>query len=85
MPFMFSSDCNVTIKGYRGAIELLSVMKVSKCRWTIVAPKGSKVNMTFISLKNTITAFKPYGFKFHPRAHSNCNSSILTVSAQIFG
>jgi len=26
-------------------------LRTDKCEWTIVAPKGSKVNMTFTSLK----------------------------------
>lgn len=49
----FFLDCNVTIRGYQGAIEMAQQenMRTDMCEWKIVAPKGSKVNMTFTSFK----------------------------------
>uniref|UniRef100_A0A2H8TEF1 Cubilin n=1 Tax=Melanaphis sacchari TaxID=742174 RepID=A0A2H8TEF1_9HEMI len=49
----YATECNVTIKGYQGAIEMAQQdnIKTDKCAWTIIAPKGSKVNITFTSLK----------------------------------
>ncbi|KAF0762933.1 cubilin, partial [Aphis craccivora] len=49
----YATDCNVTVKGYQGAIEMTQQenMRTDKCQWKIVAPKGSKINITFTSLK----------------------------------
>lgn len=84
-------DCNVTTKGYHGAIEMTSLesMRMAKCAWTIVAPKGNKVNMTFTSLNMVKSRLRPVnhltGFsKFQFAVDSNCNNTQLIVSARIF-
>lgn len=82
-------DCNVTIKGYQGAIELAKQenTKTDKCEWTIVAPKGSKVNITFTSLKlNHINIKKVVGSYFvslQPLTNQ-CNNSQLIVCTHLF-
>jgi len=82
-------DCNVTIKGYRGVIEFADqeYTDINKCEWIIVAPKGSKVNITFTSLKlNHINIKKVVGSYFvslQPLA-SQCNNSQLIVCTLIY-
>lgn len=81
-------DCNVTLKGYQGAIELpkLENMSINKCAWTIVAPKRSRVNITFTSLKlfhsrfvqfNNILSSSINSFKAR-WTNSQLNVSIIT-------
>jgi hypothetical protein len=81
-------DCNVTIKGYQGAIELpkLENMRTDKCAWTIIAPKRSTVNITFTSLKLFHSRF----IRFMAPIYSNskvfkyqCTKSQLNVSINI--
>jgi len=47
------SDCHVNLKGYQGAIEMVKeeYSNEDTCVWTIVAPKRSKINITFTSFK----------------------------------
>ncbi|XP_050535178.1 cubilin [Daktulosphaira vitifoliae] len=49
----YATDCNVTLKNYQGAIEITKqeTALTNRCDWTIIAPKGSKVNITFTSFK----------------------------------
>jgi len=80
---IFFLDCNVTIKGYQGAIEMAHQenLRTDKCEWTIVAPKGSKVNITFTSLK--LLHKRPPYLSFTMKslaANSRRNNSQLTVS-----
>jgi len=50
---LISLDCHVNLKGYQGAIEMVKREYSNKdtCVWTIVAPKGNKINITFTSFK----------------------------------
>lgn len=82
-------DCNVTIKGYQGAIEIdnKEYLKTDKCAWIIVASKGSKINITFTSLqinkyKNRFSTFlSTYMNNTKNQGPENqCNNSHLTVS-----
>lgn len=88
---MFSLDCNVTTKGYHGAIEMSSLesMRMAKCAWTIMAPKGNRVNMTFTSLNVLKSRLRPVNYavghnKFQFAVDNNCNNTQLIVSAVIF-
>lgn len=82
-------DCNVTIKGYQGAIEIDNQenLKTDKCAWTIVAPKGSSINITFTSLqiqkyKNRFRMFLSNYMNYtkNQLPANQCNNSQLTVS-----
>lgn len=77
-------DCNVTIKGHQGAIEMAHQenLRMDKCEWTIVAPKGSKVNMTFTSLK--MLKKRSSYFSFSMTVNSRRNTSQLTVSMILY-
>ena len=46
-------DCRVSLKGYQGAIEIVKkeYANENSCEWTIEAPKGSKINITFTLYK----------------------------------
>jgi len=80
-------DCNVTIKGHQGAIEMAHQenLRTDKCEWTIVAPKGSKVNMTFTSLKMLQKRSSYFSFTMHSMAvNSRRNTSQLTVSMILY-
>lgn len=84
-------DCNITTKGYHGAIEMNSLesMRMAKCAWTIVAPKGNRVNMTFTSLNLVKSRLRSVNNvnglnKFQFAVDSNCNNTQLVVSAYIF-
>lgn len=51
---MFLLDCNVILKGHQGAIEITKQenQRLDKiCSWTIMAPQGNRVNITFTSFK----------------------------------
>ncbi|KAL5234243.1 hypothetical protein ACI65C_001653 [Semiaphis heraclei] len=76
----YATDCNVTIKGHQGAIEMAHQenLRMDKCEWTIVAPKGSKVNMTFTSLK--MLKKRSSYFSFSMTVNSRRNTSQLTIS-----
>ncbi|XP_022177373.1 cubilin-like [Myzus persicae] len=79
----YSTDCNVTIKGYQGAIEMAHQenLRTQKCEWTIVAPKGSKVNMTFTSLKMLQKRLPYFSFTMNSvTVNSRRNNSQLTIS-----
>lgn len=45
----FFLDCRVDLKGYQGVIEIIQEEYANgdTCEWTIVAPEGNKINMTF--------------------------------------
>lgn len=68
-------------------------MRTDKCEWTIVAPMGSKVNITFTSMKmlhGRIRSFMGvHGFTV-PQSlqieatNKLCNNSQLIVSITIF-
>lgn len=85
-------DCNVTIKGHQGAIEIAKQenTKTDKCAWTIVALKGNTVNITFTSLQlkkykypeMMWSYFRNYTFyrSTIDNAQSTCNNSQLIVS-----
>lgn len=60
-------------------------LRTDKCEWTIVAPKGSKVNMTFTSLKMmhkrlSFSAFAKKSMSVSGRH----NNSQLTVSMVLY-
>lgn len=82
---LFMLDCNVTIKGSQGAIELPKIenMKKDKCAWTIVAPKRSRVNITFTSLKlfhGRFTRFLSPNYSSSKGIKNQCTKSQLNVS-----
>lgn len=89
---MFSLDCNVTTKGLYGVIEIPSQdgMGMSECAWTIIAPKGSRVNMTFTSLNVVKSSFNLDNVVFRRKKvqyavdNNYCNNTQLIVSARIF-
>ncbi|XP_029345463.1 cubilin isoform X3 [Acyrthosiphon pisum] len=50
----YATDCHVNLKGYQGVIEMVKEIYtngLTHCMWTIMAPKGSKVNITFTAFK----------------------------------
>lgn len=88
---MFSLDCNVTTKGYYGVIEIPSQdsMGMTECAWTIIAPKGNRVNMTFTSLNEVKISLNPDDAEFRQTnfqyaVDNNCNNTQLIVSTRIF-
>jgi len=59
-------------------------LRTDKCEWTIVAPKGSKVNITFTSLQ--VIHKRPF-FSFTMKSmsvNSRHNNSQLTVSMVLY-
>lgn len=81
-------DCNVTIKGYQGAIELpkLENMRADKCAWTIIAPKRSRINITFTSLKlfhSRFIRFMAPNYSNSKLFKNQCTKSQLNVSINI--
>lgn len=81
-------DCNVTVKGHQGAIEVPSPKNpmTNKCSWTIVAPPGNRVNITFTSFKMIKTLLSRFIID-HTLVSSGttnqCNNSPLTVSTKM--
>jgi len=57
-------------------------MRTDKCEWTIVAPKGSKVNITFTSLSMLRNRVPRYMFSAlqNLAAYNRRNNSQLSVS-----
>ncbi|VVC39264.1 EGF-like, conserved site,EGF-like calcium-binding domain,CUB domain,EGF domain,EGF-like calcium- [Cinara cedri] len=57
---MYDTDCNVILKGHQGAIEITKqeTQRLNNCSWTIMAPQGNRVNMTFTFLKVLKSRFK---------------------------
>jgi len=56
-------------------------LRTAKCEWTIVAPKGSKVNITFTSLKILQKSSAYFSFTMQNKLlNSRRNNSQLTVS-----
>jgi len=49
----FFLDCRVNLKGYQGVIEIVKEEYANgdTCVWTIMAPKGNKINITFTEFK----------------------------------
>lgn len=79
----------MTIKGHHGygAIEFAKQesIKSDKCIWTIVAPPGSKVNITFTSFKMLHSRLKNllrprYGYFKFGNYSTECNDTQLLVS-----
>jgi len=83
----FIVDCNVTIKGYQGAIEMAQQenMRSDKCEWTIIAPKGSQVNIAFTSLKLLQKRSTYFSHQVQSMSVNNKrNNSQLTVSIILY-
>lgn len=77
-------DCNGTIKGYQGAIEINrqeNTIPVN-CQWTIVVPKSNKVNITFTSFKIVTRTLKALE-KLQQLVNNTCSNTDLTVSTNI--
>lgn len=74
----------MTLKGYQGAIEIAKQenLRTDNCQWTIVAPKSSKINITFTSFKIIYSRFKSLNI-LSPFGQDQCNKSILIVSTDI--
>ncbi|XP_029345465.1 cubilin isoform X2 [Acyrthosiphon pisum] len=56
----YDTDCRVNLKGYQGVIEIVQEEYTNEdtCLWTIVAPKGNKINITFTEFKIEKTVIK---------------------------
>jgi len=74
----------MTIKGYQGAIEIARQenMRPINCQWTIMAPKNSKVNITFTSFKMVTSRYKRVN-GFQKSIDNGCNNTHLIVSTSI--
>jgi len=59
-------------------------LRTDKCEWTIVAPKGSKVNITFTSLKMLQKRSSYFSFTMQNMKVSRLNNSQLTVSMILY-
>ncbi|VVC39263.1 EGF-like, conserved site,EGF-like calcium-binding domain,CUB domain,EGF domain,EGF-like calcium- [Cinara cedri] len=73
----YFTDCNITLKGHQGAIELTTKanVKTDQCSWTIMAPQGNKINITFTSFFMHVRMNV-----FSPRIDSKWNSHFLPGS-----
>jgi len=61
-------------------------MRKEKCQWTIVAPKGSKINITFTSLKMLQKRYTSYLSSTMQSMAANIkrNNTQLTVSTILY-
>lgn len=77
-------DCNVTVKGYQGAIEIVGYdnMTPVNCQWTIMASKRSKLNITFTSFKIVTNPLRRIDL-FRQLNKNLCNNTQLSVSTKI--
>lgn len=74
------------MKGYRGAIEIAKQenTRSSKCSWTIIAPRGSKVNITFTSFKILQSYLSRHYLLLNTSSRAQCNNSQLAVSISTY-
>lgn len=74
----------MTVKGYQGAIEIAGHENMTpiNCQWTIMAPKSSKVNITFTSFKMVTSPLKILN-RHQQLVNNTCNNTHLTVSTTI--
>ncbi|XP_050435751.1 cubilin [Adelges cooleyi] len=80
----YATDCNVTLKGYQGAIEIAKYENTltDKCAWTVMAPKGNKMNITFTTFKMANSRMRALMFHRFGQMDpaTSCNTSQLTIS-----